>query len=85
MNLLHNSERHSQTFSSYDGGGVSHRHLHLDGGVWVVVTDLKVLCLEVVNGFHFPPDVQRWESPNLPLQLHVYTQESNMEQNKDRT
>lgn len=51
--------------------GVSHSHLHLDGRMRIVVTDLKVLCVEIINAHHFPQDLQLRERLNLPLKLQV--------------
>lgn len=44
-------------------------HLHLNAGMWVVVTDLKVLCAEIVDSLHFSQDLQFGEGPDLPLKL----------------
>lgn len=55
---------------------VSHSHLHLDGGMRIVVTDLKVFCMEIINALHFPQDLQLRERPNLPLKLQVESHET---------
>lgn len=49
----------------------SHSHLHLNGRMWIVVTDLKVLCTKIVNALHFSQDLQFREGSNLPLKLHI--------------
>lgn len=61
---------------------VSHSHLHLDGRMRIVVTDLKVLCLEIIDGLHFPEDLQLRERQNLPLKLQV---ESNKTEGKRKS
>lgn len=45
--------------------------MHLDGWMRIVVTDLKVFCMEIINALHFPQDLQLRERPNLPLKLQV--------------
>lgn len=51
--------------------GISHSHLHLDGRMWVVVTDFKVLCTEIIDTLHFSQDLQLGEGSDFSLQLHV--------------
>ena len=50
---------------------LSHSHLHLDGGMRVVVADFKVLCTEIIDTLHFSQDLQLGEGSDLSLELHV--------------
>lgn len=51
--------------------GFLHSHLHLNGGMRVVVADLKVLCAEIIDTLHFSQDLQLGERSDLPLQLQI--------------
>ena len=51
--------------------GLLHSHLHLNGGMRVVVADLKVLCTEIIDALHFSQDLQRGEGADLPLKLQI--------------
>lgn len=53
----------------------SHSHLHLNGGMRVVVADLEVLCAEIINTLHFSQDLQLGEGADLPLKLQKWTDE----------
>lgn len=53
-----------------------HSHLHLDGRMRIVVTDLKVFWVKIINALHFPQDLQLRERPNLPLKLQVEANET---------
>lgn len=44
-------------------------HLHLDGGVWIIVAYLKILSSEIINAFHIAKDLQFRERTWLPLKL----------------
>lgn len=41
--------------------------------MWVVVTDLKVLCTEVINGLHLSKDLEFGKGADFPLELQIYT------------
>lgn len=56
--------------------GFLNSHLHLNGGMRVVVADLKVLCAEVIDTLHFSQDLQRGEGADLPLKLQIQTDEA---------
>lgn len=49
---------------------VLNSHLHLNGGMRVVVADLKVVCTEIIDTLHCSQDLQRGEGADLPLQLY---------------
>lgn len=48
-----------------------HCHLHLNGGMRVIVAYLKVICAEIINTLHFPQDLQLGEGSDLPLNLPI--------------
>ena len=44
-------------------------HLHFDSGMGIIVTDLKVICTEIIDVLHLPEDLQFGKRANLPLEL----------------